>query len=869
MSSINFSNPYLLLIGIPFILAIIIPFFIAIRKGSFRIQNIVSLVLHLIISVLITLVIAKMTLEIVVTETNVYVVADVSYTNHENLSKTDETIQNLKRNLPKNSKMGVVCFGKDYEVLTELGEKVDSVTNSKVDDSQTDIASALEYTATLFKPAVIKRIVLITDGNTIKSSKLVGIVNSLEQQDIYVDAIYIDNNLNPSQKEVQINSVDFHTSTFMGKEEAVMVLIQSTIAAPATLYLDDGSKVSQKRVQLSVGLNTETLELDTTTPGVKNYSIRIETTEDTSTFNNTYLCQQEVNEKVKMLFISGNAKDEQIAQRVYGNTSEIDYYINNPNVPYSLEDLALYDEYVLSNIDIRTLRNTSQFISNLDIMVSEFGKSLITLGNTYVQNQTDENLIKLSNMLPVTYGENKNDSKLFTLVLDVSRSMEMASKLIMAKSAACAMLDLLKPNDWVMVIAFWGDHQMVQSAVPVSKKEDVKQVIKNLKPAQGTMMTGALELAEKELVAQTGFDKKEIFLISDGKPYGGTENNRAVAERIKSKGITISTLNTSSNDGADLLTSIAGIGGGNYYYIEKEEDLANLIDTEIADNVTETVIEGIHSEVIIKRRKDEVVADIDLLPQIRGFYYNQAKANSTTVLTASYNTNVHTYEVPIYTHWNYGTGHVASLASDISTYWMSEWQEGTTGEQFLKNTLIANMPNQRIDSPFIIDVNINEIEAELSVYVPNVNSRATVSMNITHPDGSSTAKTLAFNSVNYVTSFELNQIGNYQIDFTYQIGNVKYQNDRTFQFSYFLEYDSFQVFTESNLNHMITSNGQVSTDGNLSLENDDSLIQTYVYDFTVLWMVLAIVLFVADIIIRKVRLQDIKALFIKQDKKKD
>ncbi len=808
-------------------------------------------------------------MEIVVTETNVYVVADVSYTNHENLSKTDESIQKLERNLPKNSKMGIVCFGKDYEVLTDMGESIHSVTESRVDDSQTDIASALEYTATLFKPSVIKRIVLITDGNTIKSSKLVGVVNSLEQQDIYVDAIYIDNNLDPSQKEVQINSVDFHTSTYMGKVESATILIQSTIATPATLYLDDGSKVSQKSVQLSLGLNTETMVLDTTTAGVKNYSIRIDTTEDTSTFNNTYLFRQEVNEKIQMLFISGNEKDQQIAQRIYGENSKIDYYINNPNVPYSLEELALYDEYVLSNIDIRTLRNTSQFISNLDIMVSEFGKSLITLGNTYVQNQTDENLIKLSNMLPVTYGENKNDSKLFTLVLDVSRSMEMAGKLIMAKSAACAMLDLLKPEDWVMVIAFWGDNQMVQSAVPVSKKEEVKEVIRNLKAAQGTMMTSALELAENELVSQTGFDKKEIFLISDGKPYGGTENNLAVAERIKSKGITISTLNTSSTDGANLLTSIAGIGGGNYYFVEKEEDLANLIDTEIKDNVTDTIIEGIHSEVIIKRRKDDVVADIDLLPQIRGFYFNQAKTNTTTVLTTSYNTNVHTYEVPIYTHWNYGTGKVASLASDISTYWMSEWQEGTTGEQFLKNTLTTNTPSQRIDSPFIIDVTIKDIEAELSVYVPNVNSRAIVSMNVTSPDGVNTVKSLAFDSVYYVTSFELNQIGNYQIDFTYQVGNVKYENDRNFQFSYLPEYDSFQTFTESNLNHMITSNGEVSTDGNLSMKNDESMIQTYIYDFTVLWMILAIVLFVADIIIRKVRLQDVKALFIKQDKKKE
>lgn len=872
MSNINFDNPFLLLIGIPMILLILIPFFIAIKKSSFNVHNVTSLVIHLVMCVLVTLVFAKMTLEIVITETNVYVVADVSYSSHETLDREDEYIQKLPASLPKNTKIGLVCFGKDYELVSDIHEEIKSVHDANVDDSETNIADALEYTATLFKPSVIKRIVLITDGKETKSSSIVSVINSLERQDIYVDAIYMDNNLPAQQKEVQINSIDYNRSAFMNREEKVMVLIQSTVdQTPATLYLKDGDKTTQRDIMLTKGLNTYTMPLDTTVVGIHDYQIRVATTEDTSSYNNAYLFRQEIFEKVKMLFISGRSEDRAVAERLYSNQAEIDYYINQPDVPYSLEDLAVYDEYVLSNIDVRTLHNAASFVSNLDVMVSELGKSLITLGNTYIQNNDEESLNKLSNMLPVHYGTNDKDAKLLTIVLDVSRSMELNSKLIMAKKAAIAMLDLLKDTDWVMVIAFWGENQLVQTPVPATDRDRVKEVIQNLKPAQGTMLTNALASAEVELASQKMFDKKEIFLISDGVPYGGSEQCEIVARRLKSQGVTISTLNTNGT-GVALMESLAAIGGGYSYFVEREEDLDKLIYTDIANEVTDTVIEGSRFNVFISKRKNEVVENIDLLPEIRGFYFNKTKSSKvTTVLNTSYDSGTKTYEVPIYAYWNYGAGRVASFASDISTYWLSEWKQDSTGEQFLRNVVEVNTPTQRIDSPFLFQTAIDEASCEISIYVPNVNTRAEVSLQITMPDGQTLNHPLIFDKTNFVTQFDLSQVGIYEMQFTYSIGNLTYQNQDSFSYSYKPEYNAFESYDESNLYYMISSTGKVlntsATDELAKIENSNSLVDTYTYDFTVLWMSICVGLFVIDIIVRKVRWQDIKSLFQKNEKR--
>ena len=60
---------------------------------------------------------------------------------------------------------------------------------------------------------------------------------------------------------------------------------------------------------------------------------------------------------------------------------------------------------------------------------------------------------------------------------------------------------------------------------------------------------------------------------------------------------------------------------------------------------------------------------------------------------------------------------------------------------------------------------------------------------------------------------------------------------------------------------MVTNNGEISLDGNLKLENTNSNVQKYIYDFTPLFMIISVALFVIDIMVRKLRLQDIKSLF--------
>ena len=95
MKNISFDNPYLLLLIIPALLAVIIPFFIAKNKDNKSATWLISLCIHAVIIVIVALAAAGLSSVSVLTETTVYVVADVSYSSEQNLDKIDEYIAQI------------------------------------------------------------------------------------------------------------------------------------------------------------------------------------------------------------------------------------------------------------------------------------------------------------------------------------------------------------------------------------------------------------------------------------------------------------------------------------------------------------------------------------------------------------------------------------------------------------------------------------------------------------------------------------------------------------------------------------------------------------------------------------------------------
>ena len=347
------------------------------------------------------------------------------------LDEVDGYLEEIRGSLPPNSMLGVVCFGRDSVIHVYSGGELKSVRDAKVDASGTDIASALDFTATLFGEGELKRIVLITDGcDTVSEGAVAASVERLVAKEIKIDTVYVDSNLKAEEREVQISSAQFTPSTYLGHESTLTLLLQANAESDVIVDLllrrageTDYVSIDTAVYTVDEGTTPITFTLPTDTEGTFDYKAVVTATADTSPHNNVYTLTQTVVGKRQVLLVTERQADVDEIRTLYGTDAEIDAYLisgRHRDVPYTVEALSQYDEIILSNVDIRGIHNVGAFVDSVDIVVSKFGKSLITLGDLAMQNKDDEVFEKLEELLPVSFGNANKDEKLFTLILDLS-----------------------------------------------------------------------------------------------------------------------------------------------------------------------------------------------------------------------------------------------------------------------------------------------------------------------------------------------------------------------------------------------------------------------------------------------------------------
>ncbi len=887
MSSINFDNPWLFLIALPLAALILVPFFLSVRKENRNVHNVTSCILHLLMVACITFSAVGTTVKSVIKETNVYVVADLSYSTSENLDLIDECIKDYYDDLPLNTEMGVVCFGGKPVVHTALGKKPKSVRGSvdKVDNTYTDIAAALEYTGRIFKNDVVKRIVLITDAkqsNVTDASELKRVVDSLYASKIYVDAVYIDSNIDGEKTaEVQITSAEVSSRVYQGQDAVANVLVQSSVNTRATLEVKkDGMTISSQPIEISTGLKSEPIPLESDVTGEYRYEISLVDVErDASPFNNVCNFTQTVAAKPKTLFITEQDSmyaDESLARGIFGLDYEesIDMrVVGETPIPYTVSDLCAYDEIVLSDVDISKIEQPDMFVESLDTVVSLLGKSLVGMGDLSLQNTTDPTLLKLANMLPVRYGSPLREQKYYTIILDMSNSMNLAGKMTLAKKSAKQLLDLLDDKDYVSVVAFHGNAEIVQTRTSASNRESIKAKIDNLEDEHGTVITGGFNAAKKTLETYAQEMETQVFLISDGAVSPAAADWTTSYEIIKdlkvNSNVVTSVLGVLPNN-SNKLKSCATYGGGSFWEIEDDTTLTEDVFVDLATEFGETIVNG---NTLVKKAlyHDEVLEGIDDVSFLRGYVAGRAKANATTVLTAEHiRPNASPVTVPIYSYWKYGNGKTSAFMSTFTGTWTSKWNDLGVDVEFFRNMFDTNTPTERVDAPFITTVNRQSSGATVQVRPAQLKAGATVSMSLISPNGEKNPLTnVGFDSNVYSSSFELHEIGEYRVEITYEYKGESYTTKKPIFVSYFSEYDSFATYEPSPLYRMLGEKGTVieNPEGqDLEIVNDESEVGVRLVSLTAPLMIAAVALFVVDIIVRKIKWADIKGLFRKVNK---
>ncbi len=896
MSSISFDNPWLLLIAVPILVIVLGAFFFSVRKSNRNWHNVVSCVLHVLIAACVALSAAGMNIQTVVTQTKVFVLADVSYSVNKNLDKIDEYIDDLKDNLPPNSQLGIVCFGNDYEVLTPAGGAIRSVKEANVDDSGTDIVGAMNYVKNIYGNGFVKRMVVITDGKQSDESDpnaLRSAVNELNASNIQVDAIFLDDNLKEGAQEAQIASVEYSKTAYKNREATVTAVVNSKAEGPAELYLkQNGVELAWEYVNLKKGRTYVDFTLPTHTEGEYEYEISLAAEWDKNPHDNVSKFTQTVTPVVSVLLVSDERSDLTAFQEIFGEEATLSAYIGVPNIPYKVEELSAYDEIILSNVNLATKNNCDMFVDSLLSVVNKLGKSLTTVGNLYLSNTqtTDgagsslasEALQKLSSKLPVDYGNGARDSKLVTFVFDESDSMFNEGKLARAQQAAKYVVDGLTEKDSVAIVYFHGTNGVQLSVTQLDSEENRKAVsdsIDAIGVKQGTIMSGGLEEAYTQIASLTGYEK-QVILLSDGinSTSDSEEALNAWATSLYNISVPVSVIDVGRGSGSDewanaskRLQRVASLGGGKYLHANTDSALEEFVFPQITDDVKDAIVNQL-SAVNTERRFDGVLEGIDetQIPYVSGYVNTGLRASATTVLSTDYRMkNGATVKVPIYSYWKVGNGKIASFTSSLSSNdegnWLEKWKVETEGvslaDAFFLNVLNENTPDERVSNPFILSLEADTGYCSLTLAHVNGQSGAEVKAQITAPDGTVSERIFSYNSSVYACTFATPAVGRYQVDVTYSYRGSSHSYTTYYSVSFLPEYDTFTLFDAGELYKMLDGNGTVSEDGKLTLVNDESVMQSSVYYLTAPLLITAISLFAVDIIVRKLKWEDVRGLF--------
>lgn len=878
MNNIKVIHPYLAYLAIPLAVIVLIGFFLLPKRNRKKGKNIASLALHLVMAVTLSLAFMDIQYMRPSTDTQVYILADCSASEEPSRAKLDEAVNRVASQAKnQRAKVGLVAFAKDSELLARAGGRIPSVSrafdNADFDQSATDLESALLYTNSLFDAASTKRIVLISDGIQTDNSA-VNALSTLLNNNVSIDAIYLNEE---EGDEIALTGLDYHQRVYQGREESVSVSIRSKKEADSVhvnLTQEGVGMVASVETNIIPGLNVVKIPLNTDALGVYNYQIGItgDMVADTYLENNTLSFRQEVTDEFHVLFVANSRKDKEAldALGIYNDKTQFDT-VYNGRPPYLLQDLMKYDEFILSDINVGALDNYETFLQNLYTCVDKYGKSLMTYGATY--SGTEDSAVAMYNdILPVQY--HAEEGKALVLLIDNSGSMESDNRITMAKQGAKAALENLNENDYVSIITFSDDVKIRCPLTPVKNKEIILHAINGITSDGGTSMVPGLTQSLNQL-RTADFEYKHVIVLSDGEPFEPQSDLQTAVMKLSAANIITSFINISNPSGSALLTRLASIGGGTYYYAPSAASLVNLMVNSVSDEITNKAVTeddngGKAFDISIRNANDPSLVDVGTLPQIGGYNFCRMKSAATTVLTVQYNKNESDTQsgdiissvvsVPLYAYWTFGEGKVASFTSSLSSSWSTKLRNSDNGKAFFSNVVEEIHPEYSSNNMLQFTYDKNGLTSSVHVAVNNGDNTGDMKIEVKDPNSDQTRNyTLNWDGTAYSGLVETPIAGTYNVSITYTQTAKKNSSPEVFTadaplfFDYSKEYDVFDSANSSDLLYNLTRDtGKLALASEYEYEPLTSEYTHRSYRSTMLFfLLLTIVLFLVDIFIRK------------------
>ncbi len=557
--------------------------------------------------------------------------------------------------------------------------------------------AAIRLAMALLPADTSRRLVLVSDGNDTAEVDLLTAARQAASAGVPIDVLPVDYQL---RHEVMVEGLHAPSQARQGQTAAIRVVLRGTHPAEGTLHLlrnsqpvdlnggAPGTGAAIAPSQWTATRNAQgqeagqytlvkLIELPLADVGASRFEAVFEPAQeaDVVTANNRASAFTLVRGQGQVLVLThepqGEAERLASMLQAHGMQTQV---LPGGALPGDLAELSRYDAVILQNVPAEQMDDAQQAL--LTQYVSDIGGGLLVQGGPDSFGAGGWNNTTLSRIFPVDCelpAQMVLPTGALVIVMDRSGSMMAPvggtpySQQEVAAEAAVMAIATLYPRDLVGVVAF--DHE-ASWVTPLGFNPDRRGVmaqVRSIQPNGGTNIYAGLELAYNGMAHIQAEDAavKHIILLTDGQSEG--RGYEELADRLKRRGITLSTIGVGDGVNNELLDMLARRGGGKFYPVTNPRQLPQVFIKE-----ARTVRRNLIREIPFMPRRvasgSPLVAGVTEMPALEGFVRTQRKQDPRI-----FNALLGPEDEPILSHWQVGLGQVAAFTSDATSRWGTRW----------------------------------------------------------------------------------------------------------------------------------------------------------------------------------------------------
>lgn len=351
-------------------------------------------------------------------------------------------------------------------------------------------------------------------------------------------------------------------------------------------------------------------------------------------------------------------------------------------------------EYYAVVVNDRTAQEMNPDTDVLNDFVAD-GNGLVVFGGEHSYDKGGYRDSLFETMLPVIVGAPEKDEGdvVIAIVMDISGSAgapfgRFASTSDFEKAAAIGIMQGVKLDTRVALLAFNTQAYLLSEPSPIFQKQGVDEIISRVKFGGGTNIAAGLLKAVQVVGDYSG--SKNIVLLSDGKTQGSAAAYEA-ARYAANAGIKIYTVGVGPTTDEQTMIDIAEITNG-VYFRATEESRLNIIFGPVDENEAQSG----QMDLVIWNKNHFITAGLEPNATLYGF--NQVSPKGAGRLLAVTSTGD-----PILTVWRLGLGRVAAVSTDDGSKWAGSLLS-SKGSKLIGRTMSWAIGDPERKSASFIDV---------------------------------------------------------------------------------------------------------------------------------------------------------------------